>query len=262
MALTAFPWYGGKSSKLKWLLPLLPQTKYFCEVFCGSAAVTLNKPPTSVDIINDISGDVVNFFRVLREQPQAFMEAVSLTPYAREEHKACKSLPLTSDPVEKARRFFVAARQSRMGIAEPGKAGWSFSKHASTSGVARAVSSWLGGIERLPEMIDRLREVQVDQLSYATCIERYQHPDMLLYCDPPYDLSVRSAGSMYTHEFTEQDHRELARLLFSSPSKVAVSGYSSSMYEDMYQGWARHEAEFSSNNTSSNSRVEVLWTNY
>ena len=81
----AFGWYGGKYSHLDWLLPLLPETTHYCEPFGGSAAVLINRKPAPVETYNDIDGEVVNFFRVLREQKEELLEAIGLTPFSREE---------------------------------------------------------------------------------------------------------------------------------------------------------------------------------
>ena len=83
--LIAFGWYGGKFSHLHWLLPLLPKTWHYCEPFGGSAAVLLNREPSPVETYNDIDGEVVNFFRVLRDKKDELIEAIGLTPFSREE---------------------------------------------------------------------------------------------------------------------------------------------------------------------------------
>lgn len=75
--------YGGRYSHLDWLLPLLPKATHYCEPFGGSAAVLINREPSPVETYNDIHGQVVNFFRVLREQKDALVEAVGLRPFSR-----------------------------------------------------------------------------------------------------------------------------------------------------------------------------------
>src|SRR5512145_605520 len=87
----AFGWYGGKFSHLDWLLPLLPETQHYCEPFGGSAAVLINREPSPVETFNDIDGDVVNFFRVLRDQKDALLESIGLTPFSREEFETAIS---------------------------------------------------------------------------------------------------------------------------------------------------------------------------
>src|SRR5437660_9239549 len=83
--LIAFGWYGGKFSHLQWLLPLLPPAHHYCEPFGGSAAVLLNRAPSPVETYNDLDGEVVNFFRVLRDDAERVMRAIALTPFSREE---------------------------------------------------------------------------------------------------------------------------------------------------------------------------------
>src|SRR5690348_13906469 len=83
--LIAFGWYGGKFNHLEWLLPLLPEAHHYCEPFAGSAAVLLNRNPAPVETYNDIDGEVVNFFRVLRDHGAKLERAIVLTPFSREE---------------------------------------------------------------------------------------------------------------------------------------------------------------------------------
>ena len=101
-----FGWYGGKFSHLEWLLPLLPESHHYCEPFAGSAAVLLNRKPSPVETYNDVDGEVVNFFRVLRDKRRALIEAIGLTPFSREEFY--NSLPVNGanvSEIERARRF-------------------------------------------------------------------------------------------------------------------------------------------------------------
>src|SRR3990170_90755 len=128
-----FGWYGGKYNHLNWLLPLLPKTHNYCEPFGGSAAVLLNREPSPVETYNDIDGEVVNFFRVLRDQKDKLTEALALTPFSREEFywAVTDYGPHLSD-LERARRFFVRARQVRTGLAQTASLGrWANCKNTS-----------------------------------------------------------------------------------------------------------------------------------
>ena len=96
--LIAFGWYGGKFSHLDWLLPLLPDCTHYCEPFAGSGAVLFNRDSSPVETYNDLDGEVVNFFRVLRQEKERLMEAISLTPFSREEFSlACELDPSLSE---------------------------------------------------------------------------------------------------------------------------------------------------------------------
>ncbi|MEO0228327.1 MAG: DNA adenine methylase, partial [candidate division WOR-3 bacterium] len=173
--LIAFGWYGGKYNHLDWLLPLLPKTKHFCEPFGGSAAVLINREPSPIETYNDIDGEVVNFFRVLRDNPEALIRAIALTPFSREEFEKAISEPTTSlSDIERARRFYVRARQVRTGLAQKASPGrWAHCRLTSRAGMAGAVSRWLGAIEDLPLIAQRLLRVQIENDDAINVIKRY-----------------------------------------------------------------------------------------
>ena len=156
-----FGWYGGKYNHLEWLLPLLPETHQYCEPFAGSAAVLLNRAPSPVETYNDVDGEVVNFFKVLRDQKAALIEAIGLTPFSREEfHRAIEDFGPHLPALERARKFFVRARQVRTGLAQTASLGrWANCKNTSRSGMSGVVSRWLGSVEALPEIAERLLRV-------------------------------------------------------------------------------------------------------
>ena len=157
----AFGWYGGKYSHLDWLLPLLPPVHHYCEPFGGSAAVLINRLPSPVETYNDIDGEVVNFFRVLRDQKERLVEAIGLTPFSREEFELALQEPTDGlTDLERARRFFVRARQVRTGLAQTASTGrWAHCRLTSRAGMAGAVSRWLGSVEDLPEIVQRLLRI-------------------------------------------------------------------------------------------------------
>lgn len=146
----AFGWYGGKYSHLDWLLPLLPSCHHYCEPFGGSGAVLLNRNPSPVETYNDLDGEVVNFFSVLRSNPEELIRQITFTPFSREEFsKACEIDPSLPD-LERARRFYVRARQVRTGLAQTATLGrWANCKNTSRSGMSGVVSRWIGGIDQL-----------------------------------------------------------------------------------------------------------------
>ncbi|HAX77218.1 MAG TPA: DNA methyltransferase, partial [Cyanobacteria bacterium UBA11372] len=223
--LIAFGWYGGKFSHLDWLLPLLPQTKHYCEPFGGSAAVLLNREPSPVETYNDIDGEVVNFFRVLRNQKDALIEAIGLTPFSREEFElAISDNNQELSDLERARRFFVRARQVRTGLAQTASTGrWAHCLLTSRAGMAGAVSRWLGSVEGLGEIAQRLLRVQIEHAPAIEVIKRYDSEETLFYLDPPYPHDSRGDSKAYAYEMTDQEHIELAKILHSVKGKVALS---------------------------------------
>ncbi|NWJ94251.1 MAG: DNA adenine methylase [Chloroflexi bacterium] len=222
-----FGWYGGKYSHLEWLLPLLPSCHHYCEPFSGSAAALLNREPAPVETYNDIDGDVVNFFRVLRDQSDEIIKAISLTPFSREEyHQAIYGTTEGISELEWARRFYIKARQTRTGLAQTASLGrWANCKETSRAGMSGVVSRWLGGVEALDEIAQRLIRVQIENRPALDIINLYDGLDTLFYCDPPYLHATRGDSNAYGFEMDERQHQELAKALNTCQAKVAVSGY-------------------------------------
>ncbi len=262
--LIAFGWYGGKYSHLDWLLPLLPTTGHFCDVYGGSAAVLLNRRPSHIETYNDIDGEVVNFFRVLRDQKDALIEAIGLTPFSREElARACQESTEGLSDLERARRFFVRARQVRTGLAQTASAGrWAHCVLTSRAGMAGAVSRWLGSVEDLAEIAQRLLRVQIENAPAIEVILRYDSEETLFYCDPPYPHITRGDSKAYAHEMSDDDHRQLAHVLHRVNGKVALSSYHCDLMDELYCDWRCIEAPTKVCHSVKTMRTEVLWINY
>jgi DNA adenine methylase len=262
--LIAFGWYGGKFSHLDWLLPLLPNAQHYCEPFGGSAAVLLNRHPSAVETYNDLDGELVTFFRVLREQKESLIEAIGLTPFSREEFEIAISEP-TQDlsDIERARRFFIRARQVRTGLAQKASSGrWAHCKLTSRAGMAGAVSRWLGSVEDLPGIVQRLLRVQMEHDSAIKVIQRYDSEETLFYCDPPYPHASRGDRQAYAYEMTDEQHRELSGVVHNIKGKVAISGYQCSLMEELYSDWKYIEAPTKTCHSTKGLRTEILWVNY
>jgi DNA adenine methylase len=260
----AFGWYGGKFNHLSWLLPLLPECRHYCEPFGGSAAVLLNRPPAPVETYNDLDGELVNFFRVLREQKAALLEAIGLTPFSREEFcRACTVPEGPLEPLERARRFFVRARQVRTGLAQTASLGrWANCKGTSRAGMSGAVSRWLGSVAGLAPLAERLLRVQIENRPALEVIDLYDSPDTLFYCDPPYPHAVRGDARAYGYEMRDGEHGALAERLGRIRGKAAVSGYVCDLYEQLYRGWRRVAAPAKLCHSVKRARVEAVWLNY
>jgi DNA adenine methylase len=260
----AFGWYGGKFSHLNWLLPHLPPCHHYCEPFGGSAAVLLNRCPSPVETYNDIDGEVVNFFRVLRNQPTPLIRSISLTPFSREEFALAVSQPSKRlSNLERARRFYVRARQVRTGLAQTASLGrWANCKATSRAGMAGVVSRWLGGVEGLSDIAKRLLRVQIENRPALEVIKLYDSENTLFYCDPPYPHESRGDVKSYRYEMSEEDHVALADVLCNAEGRVAVSGYVCDLLRRLYKGWHCVESPEKNCHSIKKPRKEALWMNY
>lgn len=259
-----FGWYGGKFSHLEWLLPLLPECHHYCEPFAGSGAVLLNRPSSPVETYNDIDGDVVNFFRVLRDRTEELEKAIALTPFSREEfYIAINGDTQGISDVERARRFYIRARQARTGLAQTATLGrWANCKNTSRAGMSGVISRWLGGVESLEDIAARLLRVQIENRPAVDVIRLYDGPKTLFYCDPPYLHSTRGDAKAYGFEMSEKEHRELAVVLVQCQGMVAISGYRCDLLDELYDGWRRYDAPEKQIHSVKQTRQESLWMNY
>lgn len=263
--LIAFGWYGGKFSHLDWLMPLLPPCHHYCEPFAGSAAILLNRDPSPVETYNDLDGEICNFFRTLRDKKRELTEAIGLTPFSREEFAiACQFDGSLSD-VERARRFYVRARQVRTGLAQTASVGrWANCKNTSRAGMSGVVSRWLGAIEALPEIAERLLRVQIENRPAIDLIKLYDSRETLFYCDPPYVHSTRGDSKAYGHEMSDDSHAALADALNSVNGMVALSNYDCELMDTLYPSrrWHKFTSPEKTIHSTKGKRSEVLWTNY
>ncbi|MGH7828276.1 MAG: DNA adenine methylase [Candidatus Binatia bacterium] len=262
--LIAFGWYGGKFSHLDWLLPLLPDCHHYCEPFGGSAAVLINRKPSPVETFNDIDGEVTNFFRVLRNQTDKLIKAVALTPFSREEFflAVSKNRRRLSN-FERARLFYIRARQARTGLAQMASLGrWANCKNTSRAGMSGVVSRWLGSVEGLPEIAERLIRAQIENRPALDIIKLYDSAETLFYCDPPYPHEARRDANAYSFEMEDAEHGQLAAALSKIKGKAAVSGYRCDLMDNLYKEWSRIEAPAKTCHSVKQLRVEAIWMNY
>ncbi|WP_353477884.1 DNA adenine methylase [Parasutterella secunda] len=263
--LIAFGWYGGKFSHLSWLLPLLPYTHQYCEPFAGSAAILLNRHPSPVETYNDLDGEVVNFFRTLRDHKDELIEKIALTPFSREEFLTACQLDPEQSTIERARRFYVRARQVRTGLAQTASVGrWANCKNTSRAGMSGVISRYLGGVEQLAAIAERLLRVQIENRPAIDVIRLYDDENTLFYCDPPYIHSTRGDSNAYGFEMSDDDHAELAKVLNSVKGKVAFSNYDCELLDDLYPStkWQKILGPVKTIHSTKGTRQECLWINY
>jgi DNA adenine methylase len=259
----AMSYYGGKFSHLKHLLPWLPEDVMgFCEPFGGSAAVLLNRKPCKVETYNDLNGELVNFFRMLREQPNELIRLLALTPYSREEFVNCLGPSNDYSSLERARRMYVRVMQSRDKLPNcpERSSAWSYGcdDHSASLG-------WSSKMIGLYTIAERFHRVQIECLDALDCIKRYDRPNVLIYCDPPYLSHTRMhQGSYGDYEMSLEQHRELAKALNRVKGLVAISGYKCPEMSHLYSGWVRVDFPERSSPASDTrtKRVESLWMNY
>lgn len=257
----SFDYHGSKYSYLPWLLPKLPEANHFIDVFGGSAAVLLNRKPSKIETFNDINGKVVNFFKVLREQPDELISLLELTPHSKREYDEAWYIESDS-PLEQARKFYIRTQQSIWAAGAQDKVkGWAATISDSRVGMSEKTQKWVRAIERLPLVVDRFRTVQIENRNFKFIISKYDREGVLFYLDPPYDMEFRSA-TPYEFDFKSQDFFDLHYFAKNAKAKVAISGYKSRLMLEIFSNFNFHDGPHRKKNRSSKEVYEGLWTNY
>lgn len=246
---------GAKWGMAKEIVSLMPKHRSYLEPFFGSGAVLFNKPPSAIETVNDVDGDIVNFFTVLREQPEKLAAFIAMTPYSRDVFNDAHENRGSSD-FDRAYRFAI---RSKMGFGFKTYTKTGFKMDVTGRQGAYAVGNWLKMPDSIIEAAERLRMVQIENQPALDIIRKFNYDNVLIYADPPYLLETRG-GKQYRYEMNEQDHVQLLDALKQHKGSVILSGYPSDMYDRELTGWSRITKK--SYNQNADQRTEVLWCNF
>lgn len=258
-----FGYYGGKNSKLSWILPeLITPHHTFIELCAGSAAVLLNKPRAKVEILNDLAQEVTTFWRTIRDNKEQLIQAIMDSPPGESEFQRILSLPPTDDDIETARRFYVHVQQAFSSMP-------THQHHSFYRGSFRYDNARKG----LGIVADRMRGVVVENTDANRLITRAVNAHrchkglrgtVLFYVDPPYTTDSRKSAGEYIHD--DFNHETLLETITNAPSfcKFLISGYANPLYDKQLANWHRTEIEvpLKANNQVKQTRTEILWRNY
>lgn len=243
---------GSKWSLAEWIISFMPEHETYVEPFFGSGAVLFSKPRSRLETVNDIDGEIVNLFRVIREQPKELAHGIHWTPHSREEYY--NSYEAASDELERARRLIVRLWQGRGGKMAS-RTGW---RNMIEANGPLPGNDWLRFPEKVTVIAERLKGVQIEHQPALELLRRYNRPNVLIYADPPYVLATRTTSS-YRHEMSEDDHVELLDRLDKHSGPVLLSGYAHPLYDDRLKHWKRETKKALAE--AGASREEVLWIN-
>ena len=248
---------GGKKRLAPWIVSRMPGHHSYLEPYFGGGAVLFEKPAAPIETINDLDGDVVNFFRVIRDEEsrKKLVDWLRHTPYAREAYEESFKRP-PRDAVERAGYFAVRSMQSH-GFRLNENCGWKKDVHGREA--AYALHNWNRLPESLGQTAARLKQVQIENRPALELIKAFNHENVLIYADPPYVLSTR-ARKQYRYEMTDEEHRELLEELCRSQAKVMLSGYDCELYSEYLSGWRK--VQTMARTQSGDRRVETLWMNF
>lgn len=256
---------GGKFFLKDWLVQYIPKHVCYVEPFAGAGHLLFAKSPSKAEVLNDINGHLINFFRVIKdhEKRQRLIETLQYMPYSRalwQELRAnWKQGSIPGDPIEQAAQWYYLNRTCFGGDMQSG--GFAL---PSVTGRNPALS-YANSINTFHDIGRRLQGVTIESLAYVECIQRYDSPDTLFFCDPPY---LNTEGYYGKENFAYDDHRDLASMLSMVKGQVVITHYQNGLYDELYKGW--HKYEFQSFKGSHKAdaghekprTIEVLYTNF
>lgn len=246
-------WHGGKWILAPWIIQNLPVHRTYVEPFGGAASVLIRKRRSYAEIYNDLDGEVVNLFRVVRDNGAELVRQLELTPFARNEFFG--SYEASPDPMEQARRTVTRSFMGFGSNAHNQNTG--FRCNSNRSGTTPA-HDWRNYPDALSRLIDRLRGVCIENKDAVSVMRQHDGADTVHYVDPPYVLSTRADEKHdYRHEMTDADHAALADVLHSLVGRVVLSGYAGGLYDKLFSGWRRIERAAHADGAAK--RTECLW---
>jgi DNA adenine methylase len=252
----AVRYHGGKWKLAPWVLRHLPPHRVYVEPFGGGASVLLQKPRSYAEVYNDLDGEIVNLFRVARDDGERLAQACELTPFSRVEFEA--AYEPAGDALEQARRTLI---RSFMGFGSAGISGQvtGFRANSNRSGTTPA-HDWMNYPLHLRTVVQRLRGVVIERRVAVEVMHIHDAPTTVHYVDPPYVHStraMRTRAPSYRHEMTDDDHRALGAALRRLRGMVVVSGYRCALYDELFDGWRRVDS--AAHADGARERVESLW---
>jgi DNA adenine methylase len=257
---TPITYYGGKQNLVKDILPLIPYHKCYIEPFFGGGALFFAKEPSKVEVINDINGFIINFFKVLKQNYGELKKLLDITLNSRQQYNEARVIFKNQenyDDVKKAWAFWVLTQES---YGRQFNKGWGFDRREATQS------------KRLKNKIDnftvdysnRLKLVQIECDNALEVIKRFDTKDSFFYCDPPYYNSDCGSYKGYTIE----DYRKLLELLSNIEGKFLLSSYPSDILNEykIKNNWQQvikqQYIRMSSNLQNRKYKTELLVYNY
>ena len=224
---------GGKYFLKTWLSEMIPAHTLYCEPFCGAGHLLFAKENSQVEVVNDIDGDLIGFFRVIQypETRQMLIDRLNFMPYSRKLWQDIRTQwkvgNMPENEIERVSQWFYLNRTCFSGDQQRG----GFAT-ASVTGRNPCIS-FRNTVKTLDDVAERLRCVIIENLSYEQCLSKYDSPESLFYIDCPY----YGAEDYYGDTFTERDHYTLSDILHSVKAKVMLSHYECGTYNQLYHDW-------------------------
>lgn len=258
-----FKYHGGKYYLCDWIISNFPEHyehMTYIEPYIGGGSVLLNKKKSHQELLNDIDLNIVSIYNSLLNYENDFLLRLRNIPYCEESFNKALKNDFGYDYIGRAVNEYVLLRMSRGGL----KKSFAFSNRL-RGGQPGDVNAWKTSLDNLKIVGDRIQDVMIRCCTAISLIDMYDGPNTLLYLDPPYIAESRVSKKAYSHEMSNQDHIDLFNVVDKSKGKVLISGYKSSLYDDMYKHWNKVEKNIVNHSSQSKvkkTKTEILYKNF
>ena len=205
-----------------------------------------------------MDGDVVNLFYWVKHDPEKLAHEVYYTPYARQIYENVYLPNAKESSLDKAVKFLIRLNMGYGFRTTEAKVGWKNDVQGREK--AYAALDWKSLPDRIIEVTERLRGVQIENRQAVDVISKFNYENVLIYCDPPYLFDTRSGGKQYKNEMTESDHEQLLYMLMEHKGPALISGYESELYNSLLKDW--HKENKMNYSQEGSKKQEVLWMNF
>lgn len=255
---TPVTYYGGKQTMLQHILPLIPKHSRYSESFCGGAAVLFAKEPCDSEVINDLNGELINFYWMAQVYYSDLKAYIDKSLHSRDIHSHAKHInthPSFFSPVERAWAVWVLSKLSYSSKLD-GSFGYDFS-----GGMPKKLS---GAKDNFTELLcKRLERVTIENRNALDVIETYDSLDAFHFVDPPY---INSNCGHYEGMFNHNSMMMLLELLSSIKGKFMLTMFPYNAIEEkaLKEGWIinRVERTISASKTTRRKQEEWMVCNY
>lgn len=218
-----FPYVGGKHRVAQKLINLFPEHRCYVEVFAGAANVLFAKESSKAEVLNDINGDLVNIFRIIRWHPDELINELAFITHSRQEFGDYHDQPGLTD-VQKSARYWFKLKATFGGTGPAGHRNFATGtcKKAMTRNIA---------FETIQQVHERLDGVFIENDDFEKVINRYDRKYTFFFCDPPYWQAAD-----YGVPFEWPDHQRLAQGLSKIKGRFLLTINNCPEIKKLYQG--------------------------
>lgn len=251
---TPISYYGGKQTMLKHILPLIPKHNTYTEAFCGGAAVFFAKEPSDVEVLNDINGELINFYRVFKQHLNEFQTEIGSTLHSRNLHLYAQMIYQLPEYFSKVKRAWALWYLSKASFASKldGSFGYDKSRNTMAKKICNAKEYAIA-----ESLAKRLESTQIECTDALRIIKSRDTINTFHFVDPPY------VGTNCGHYngYNEQHFKELLEELTKLEGKFMLTMFPNDMlqeYIDKY-GWHKVEITRTISVSTSNRRKQAEW---